>query len=60
MAKSIKVSEEAHKALEMAKSNEGLKIGEYATDLILKAIKKDYPDSFKAMTTYFRKAKKGG
>ena len=49
MTKSIKISDNAHKALEFAKVMEGVKIGKLASLAIIEAIQHDYPEAYKAL-----------
>lgn len=52
MTKSIKISEEAHRTLEYLKVMEDIKIGEYASEAILKNIKENHPSVYKMATEH--------
>ncbi|MBL4607954.1 MAG: hypothetical protein JKY01_09025 [Pseudomonadales bacterium] len=49
MAKTIKISENAHRALEFAKTYKGIQIGKYASVAIIEAIQKEHPDAYNAL-----------
>lgn len=44
MLKSVKITEEAHQAVQLAKSLEGIKVSEWMSVVILEAVEKEFPE----------------
>jgi len=60
MSKTLKISDSCHKALEIAKAFEGIKISKYASIAIFEAIQKDYPDVYEKIKKHLVTEEKKG
>lgn len=55
MLRSVKITEQAHKAVQLAKNLDGIKISEWMSTVILEAVQKEFPDTWKIHRDRFTK-----
>jgi len=55
MLRSVKITEQAHKAVQLAKNLDGIKISEWMSTVILEAIQKEFPDTWRIHRDRFTK-----
>ena len=55
MSKTIKISDNAHRALEFAKLYGGIQIGKYASIAIIEAIQREHPQAYGALKEHATK-----